>query len=84
MICLNADLIRQLRREQDLSLEKLAEQVGIDKRTLAAWESGAAEDAWALKLERLARFYGRSLLDFLHEIPEKGLSPMPLPAQASA
>lgn len=85
MIRLNADHIRQLRQERELSLDELSTAVNIDKRTLAAWESGSAQDAWVVKLARLAHYYGLQINDLLI-MPEPVIpaAPLPTPAQAPA
>lgn len=85
MIRLNADHIRQLRQERELSLDELSAAVNIDKRTLAAWESGSAQDAWIVKFARLAHYYGLQLNDLLI-MPEQPIPSVstPTPAQAPA
>src|SRR5436190_337383 len=53
--------VRRERESQGLSVEQLAERVGIDSGVLSRWESGQAFNASSATLFRLARALGRSL-----------------------
>lgn len=83
MIRIHAERVRQIRLERGLTLKDVDDAIGVDKRTLATWESGDAQDAWLVKFARLARFYGVDLMDLLEEIPDAPV-PAPTPTHAQA
>ncbi|MFH1745089.1 MAG: type II toxin-antitoxin system antitoxin SocA domain-containing protein [bacterium] len=63
--------LKKLRQEQDISQEFLAEKIGVSRPTYAQIESGA-RDMSVKEAQKLARFFGLSLENFLagKKIPE--------------
>lgn len=43
-----ADNLRNLRKSKNLSQHKLAETLGVDQRTVSAWENGVCEPSFSL------------------------------------
>lgn len=66
-----AVFLKKLRQEQDISQEFLAEKIGVSRPTYAQIENGA-RDMSVKEAQKLARFFGLSLEDFLADkkIPE--------------
>ncbi|NOY35313.1 MAG: DUF4065 domain-containing protein [bacterium] len=66
-----ATFLKKLRQEQDISQEFLAKKIGVSRPTYAQIESGA-RDMSVKEAQKLARFFGLSLEDFLagKKIPE--------------
>jgi len=56
--------LKKLRQEHDISQEFLAEKIGVSRPTYAQIESGA-RDMSVKEAQKLARFFGLSLEDFL-------------------
>ena len=63
--------LKKLRQEQDISQEFLAEKIGVSRPTYAQIENGA-RDMSVKEAQKLARFFGLSLENFLagKKIPE--------------
>jgi transcriptional regulator with XRE-family HTH domain len=57
------DRIRKLRTARDLSQEELGREVGVPTNTISRWETATYRPDVA-ELDRLARFFGVSILDF--------------------
>jgi transcriptional regulator with XRE-family HTH domain len=57
--------IKQLRKESDLSLEKLSELSGINKQTLHSIENYSIKNPSFMNLEKIASALGLSLNDFI-------------------
>ncbi len=54
-----AENLRSLRKSAGLSQKKLAEELGVDQRTVSAWENGICEPSYAL-LARLCEIFDES------------------------
>lgn len=54
-----AENLRILRKSAGLSQKKLAEELGVDQRTVSAWENGICEPSYAL-LARLCEIFDES------------------------
>jgi len=59
-----ATFLKKLRQEQDISQEFLAKKIGVSRPTYAQIENGA-RDMSVKEAQKLARFFGLSLEDFL-------------------
>ncbi|WP_159997487.1 helix-turn-helix domain-containing protein [Roseomonas sp. 18066] len=70
----------QLRAEQGLSLEALAERSGISRATLSRLERGEASPTAAM-LGRLCSLYGRTLSRLMSEVEEAAPEFLPAAAQ---
>jgi transcriptional regulator with XRE-family HTH domain len=58
------DQIRKFRSARGLSQEQLGREVGVPTNTISRWETATYRPDVA-DLDRLARFFGTSILDFL-------------------
>lgn len=65
MVRLNSKLMRQLRAKSGLSTAQLAKLVGVDRRTLQAWECGEDTNAQVHRVYALAKHYGLTVNDLL-------------------
>lgn len=54
-----AENLRILRKSAGLSQKRLAEELGVDQRTVSAWENGICEPSYAL-LARLCEIFDES------------------------
>lgn len=54
-----AENLRNLRRGADMSQKKLAEMLGVDQRTISAWENEVCEPSYAL-LAQLCEIFDES------------------------
>lgn len=54
-----AENLRILRKSAGLSQKGLAEELGVDQRTVSAWENGICEPSYAL-LARLCEIFDES------------------------
>ena len=58
------EFLRQLRNENALTQEQLAEQLGVSRRTISRWETGSNLPDLSILIE-LADFYGVGLRELL-------------------
>ena len=63
--------IRKLRIEKNIAQEKVADQLGVDRRTYAAWET-EEQDIKSKYIPELANFFGVEISDLFKQ--EKSLS----------
>ncbi|MBQ8405047.1 MAG: helix-turn-helix transcriptional regulator [Clostridia bacterium] len=54
-----AENLRILRKSAGLSQKRLAEELGVDQRTVSAWENGICEPSYAL-LAQLCEIFDES------------------------
>jgi transcriptional regulator with XRE-family HTH domain len=72
--------IREIRRSQEISLNKLAEQMGVSYQQLQKYETGTNRIS-AEKLFEVAQFLGVAPAQFF---PDSPMLPSPSPAENSA
>lgn len=58
------DNVRRLRRSRDMTQEQLASVLGVERATVAQWESGMSYPRMSTAIE-LVRFFGISLDDLM-------------------
>ena len=59
-----AENLRNLRRGADMSQKKLASLLGVDQRTISAWENGVCEPSYTL-LAQLCEIFDESFDEIL-------------------
>lgn len=61
----NSELLKRLRQERKLSVQGLATELDMDRKTLARFEKDPPKHASVYILSRLAAFYERRLDDLV-------------------
>lgn len=70
------DTIHLLRLEHNMTMEELAQKVGVTKATISRWESGEIQCARSDKVKKLASVFGMTA-DELLQNQRKEQHPMP-------
>jgi len=83
----SGDRIRQLRIQNNMTLEELGQRVGVGKSTVRKWETGAIANMRRDKIAKLAEALGTSVMDIMGIAPSaEGVAYdniLPVPAVSS-